>query len=392
MDAEREWSGMDREKVSLVACDGYEREKVQWAVVRLFELLGGVENIALPGRSVFVKSNAVYGVAPDSGIVTNPEVVRAVVREFQKVTPDITIGDSPGGPFNAVMLKRVYEKTGLAKIARDTGVELALDTRSVEVSLPQGKAVKRLTLCRSMLDADCLVSVAKFKSHRYMNVTGPIKNLYGAVPGTAKLAYHSRFPDEREFADLVVDIHLAAAADFHVVDAVDVIDGDGSRNGSIRKMGAVTAGRNAFALESLLMELAGLEPSDSKPLEAAIGRGICGRGMGWVEVIGDSIEELRMPGFHLPSENLFSEHNLAVITGRVSRLFTVTPWPVPGACTRCGKCADLCPRGAITLGKEAAEVDLRKCIRCFCCDELCEFKAIGLKRPLLGRIFSRSQD
>jgi uncharacterized protein (DUF362 family)/Pyruvate/2-oxoacid:ferredoxin oxidoreductase delta subunit len=383
---------MDKERVSLVACDGYGREQVRRAVACMLELLGGVEGIAPPGQSVFIKSNAVYGAAPDSGIVTNPEVVRAVVREFQKITRDITIGDSPGGPFNAPLLRRVYEKTGLAEIARDTGAKLGLDTRPVEISFPQGKAVKRLTLCRSMIEADCLVSVAKFKSHRYMNVTGPIKNLYGAVPGTTKLAYHSRFPDEREFADLMVDIHLAAAADFHVVDAVDVIDGDGSRKGSIRKMGALAAGRNAFALESLLMELAGLEPSDSKPLEAAIGRGLCERGTGWVEVIGDSIEELRMPGFHLPSENLFSEHNLALITGRFSRLFAVTPRPVPGVCTCCGKCVEVCPRGAISVGKEVAEVDLRKCIRCFCCDELCEFKAIGLKRPLLGRMLKRSPD
>jgi uncharacterized protein (DUF362 family)/Pyruvate/2-oxoacid:ferredoxin oxidoreductase delta subunit len=383
---------MDKERVSLVACDGYGREQVRRAVACMLELLGGVEGIAPPGQSVFIKSNAVYGAAPDSGIVTNPEVVHAVVREFQKITRDITIGDSPGGPFNAPLLRRVYEKTGLAEIARDTGAKLGLDTRPVEISFPQGKAVKRLTLCRSMIEADCLVSVAKFKSHRYMNVTGPIKNLYGAVPGTTKLAYHSRFPDEREFADLMVDIHLAAAADFHVVDAVDVIDGDGSRKGSIRKMGALAAGRNAFALESLLMELAGLEPSDSKPLEAAIGRGLCERGTGWVEVIGDSIEELRMPGFHLPSENLFSEHNLALITGRFSRLFAVTPRPVPGVCTCCGKCVEVCPRGAISVGKEVAEVDLRKCIRCFCCDELCEFKAIGLKRPLLGRMLKRSPD
>jgi ferredoxin len=189
----------------------------------------------------------------------------------------------------------------------------------------------------------------------------------------------------------VVDIHLAAAADFHVLDAVDVIDGDGSRKGSIRNMGALAAGKNAFALESLALELAGLDPSDSMPLAAAVRRGVCGRGVGWFEVLGESVASLRSPGFRLPSENLFSEHRLAAISGRFSRFFAVTPYPLPGACTRCGKCVEVCPRGAITLGKEAAEVDPRKCIRCFCCDELCEFKAIALRRPLLGRIF-RPQD
>jgi uncharacterized protein (DUF362 family)/Pyruvate/2-oxoacid:ferredoxin oxidoreductase delta subunit len=383
---------MEKERVSLVACGSYERERVQEAVARALSLLGGAESIVEPGKSLFIKSNVVYAAAPDSGIVTNPEVVRAVVREFKKVTRDITIGDSPGGPFSATMLKRIYEKTGLADVARDTGTELGFDTRVSEVSFPQGGVIKRLSLCRAMVEADFLVSVAKFKSHRFMNVTGPIKNLYGAVPGTTKLAYHSRFQGEREFADVVVDIHLAAAADFHVLDAIDVIDGDGSRKGSIRNMGMLVAGRNAFALESLTLELAGLEPSDSKPLEAAIRRGVCQGGMEWFEVLGDDVEALRSCGFRLPSENLFSEHSLAVISGRLSRVYAATPRPVPGACTRCGKCAEICPRGAISMGRKVAEVNLRKCIRCFCCDELCEFRAIGIRRPLLGRIFRRSQD
>jgi uncharacterized protein (DUF362 family)/Pyruvate/2-oxoacid:ferredoxin oxidoreductase delta subunit len=389
---DRSGAKMGKESVSLIACDGYEREAVKSAVVRALELLGGAESIIEPGRSVFIKSNAVLAAAPDSGIVTNPEVVRAVVREFQKITRDVTIGDSPGGPFNGTILKRIYEKTGLAEVARDTGAKLGLDTRTTEVSLPQGGVVKRLTLCRAMVEADCLVSVSKFKSHRFMNVTGPIKNLYGAVPGTTKLAYHSRFNSEREFSDVVVDIHLAAAADFHVLDAVDVIDGDGSRRGSIKRMGVLAAGRNAFALKSLILGMAGLEPSDSKTLQAAMRRGLCESGTDWFEVLGDNIEPLQSGGFQLPSENLFSEHHLAVISGRLSRFFAVTPEPLPGVCTRCGKCAEICPRGAISVGRTTAEIDLKKCIRCFCCDELCEFKAIGMRRPLLGRVFNRSRD
>lgn len=380
---------MREEKVSLVACGSYGRESVDTAVAEALALLGGVERIARPGRPVFIKSNAVFAAAPDSGIVTNPEVVRAVIGEFRKVTDDVTIGDSPGGPFNQPLLKRVYEKTGLADAARETGAKLCFDTRAVDISFPQGKVIKRLSLCRSMVEAECLVSVSKFKSHRFMNVTGPIKNLYGAVPGTTKLAYHSRFDGELGFADLVVDVHLAAAADFHLLDAIDVIDGDGSRKGTLRKMGVVAAGENAFALESLILEVAGLEPTDSKPLHAAIQRGVCPPGSGWYEVLGDGIEQCYGGDFRLPSENLFSERTLALLSGRLSRLFAVTPRPLPGACTLCGKCAEVCPRGAITMGRRAAEVDLRRCIRCFCCDELCEFKAIGMRRPLLGRLFGR---
>lgn len=380
---------MRRESVSLVACEGYERGRVERAVARALELLGGAESLVEPGRPVFIKPNAVYAASPASGIVTNPEVVRAVVREFRRVTDDVTVGDSPGGPFNQVLLRRVYEKTGLAEVARETGARLGLDTTTVEVSLPEGVAVKRLTLCRPMVEAACLVSVSKFKTHRYMNVTGPVKNLYGAVPGTAKLTYHSRFEDERDFADLVVDVCLAVDADLHVLDAVEVIDGDGSRKGTLKEMGVLAAAMNPFALEALALDLAGLQHAVSKPLAAAARRGACPEGKGWFEVLGDEVDSFPPGAFRLPSENLFSELPFARISGRFSRLFASTPHPLPGACTLCGRCAEVCPRGAISMGKKAARVDLRKCIRCFCCDELCEFRAIGIRRPLLGRMFRR---
>ena len=377
---------MNNEIVSLVRCDSYEPERVGAAVCEALGLLGGPASIAEQGQSVFVKVNAVMAAGGDSGVVTNPEVVRAVVLELKKVTDRVTIGDSPGGPFNQTLLRRVYEKNGLAQVARETGAELAFDTSVVEVPFPEGKSIKRLTLCRSMLEADRLVSISKFKTHRYLNLTGPIKNMYGAVPGTQKFVYHSRFDNEREFANLVIDVHLATRPAFHVVDAVHAIDGDGSRRGTIKKMNAIAAGRSAFALESLIVDMAGLEPTDSMVLAAAIDRGICPEGTGWVDVLGDDPEAFRLTDFRLPSVNLFSERVPAKVSERLNRFLAASPMPVPGACTRCGVCAEVCPRGAMTIGPEVAVVDLKKCIRCFCCDELCEHQAIEIRKPFLGRL------
>ena len=372
--------------VALSRCDSYDPEQVRVAVRRSLELLGGVERFAGKGESVFIKVNAVTASDPATAIVTNPEVTRAVVGEFQRVTDRITIGDSPGGPFNQALLKRVYEKTGLAGVARETGAALGLDTETVEVRLPQGKSIKRITLCKSMVEAGTLVSICKFKSHRYMNITGPIKNTYGAVPGVSKFVYHSRFEDEREFADLIVDVHLACHPALNVADAIEVIDGDGSRHGQIRKMRTLGASTNAFALESLLVSMAGLKYSDSKVLRAAVERGVCPAGTGWFETLGDDPAGMSIHDFRLPGENLFSERVPARIAGRFSRAFAVTPRPLPDKCTGCGTCRDICPRQAITIVDGLARVDSSRCIRCFCCDELCVHQAIGLRVPLLMRL------
>ena len=379
---------MDQESVSLVACDGYGRESVAESVGRALELIGGARSIATPGQSVFLKVNAVSASEPQTAKVTHPEVVRAVAEQFLKVTDRVTIGDSPGGPFNQTLLKRVYEKTGLAAVARETGADLAFDTRTTEVSFPEGKSVKRLTLCSSMVEADRLVSLSKFKTSRYMNISGPIKNLYGTVPGTTKFIYHSRFADDRAFADLVIDVHLASSPAFHLVDAIEAIDDDGSRHGEIKRIGAIAAGRSAFALESLMIEVAGLEIEDSRVLAAAARRGLCPSGR-WFTVLGDDVERLKVSDFHLPSANIFSLRVPALAAERFARFQTVTPRPLPGKCTRCGMCAEICPRQAIKMGEKAAEVDLKRCIRCFCCDELCEHDAIGLRKPLLMRLVRR---
>jgi uncharacterized protein (DUF362 family) len=376
---------LDREQVSLVECRDYSRRSVSEAVRKALELLGGAGGIAAPGASVFMKANNVIAAAPETAVVTHPEVMRAMVEEFGRITDRVTLGDCPGGPFTRTMLRRVYGKTGLAAVAEETGAALAMDTGVVEVPFPEGRVMKRLTLCKSMMEADHLISVSKFKSHRYMNVTGPVKNLFGAVPGTTKFNYHSRFEDEHDFAGLVVDIHLASRPSFHVVDAVEVMQGEGARSGSKRNLGFIAAGRNAFALETLVLELAGLKLEDSRPLKAAIDRGVCPGEGGWFEVLGDDRDKLSIDDFQLPSRNFFSERNVAFLTERLSRHFTPRPHPLPGVCTGCGRCAQICPRKAITVQEELARVNLKKCIRCFCCEELCEYGAVQIKTPLLAR-------
>lgn len=47
-------------------------------------------------------------------------------------------------------------------------------------------------------------------------------------------------------------------------------------------------------------------------------------------------------------------------------------------CTACGRCADLCPAGAVTVQKTAV-IDGEKCIACGECLAVCPFDAVGFK-------------
>ena len=372
--------------VAITGCRSYDRGLVEENVARLFELQGGPEAFVSPGQSVFIKVNGVIGAAPEKGITTHPEVVRAVVRQFQKVTDLITIGDSPGGPFTPVYLKRVYEKCGFAEVARETGAELGFDTSTALVTVPAGKALKSISIAKAMSDADCLVSVSKFKTHMFLNITVAIKNLFGSVPGANKFLYHSRFTRDADFADLIVDVLLASAPDLHVVDAVVGMDGNGPRAGGLIDLGFLAAGRDAFAVDTVMMELIGIDAKANKPLAAAMRRGLCTGKVAEIDVLGDRVEDLAYSGFRLPTKKDISEHVPQLIMKQFGEHVALRPAPVAGKCTACSKCVDICPAKAMTIEGGVARVDLKKCQRCYCCHELCEFDAIELERPLLMKM------
>lgn len=375
--------------VALLACDDYHREEVEAKVAEALSLLGGPAAHVGEGESVFVKVNSVVPLDPDRCATTHPEIVRAVVLQLRQVTDRIVIGDSPGGPYTRAILKKSYERTGIADVAAETGAALNYDVSETQVSLPEGSQMKRFVLCRPMVEADRLVSIGKVKTHVFMGLTCAVKNLYGAVPGMQKFTYHSRFCQESDFADLVVDIALAADADLHIVDGVWGMEGNGSVWGIPRRMGLIAAGRDPFAVDCLIGDLLGLKQGFNQPLAAAVGRGLFHGEASKITVAGDDLERLRTGDLLLPTRKSAVKWLPAPLMNTYSSLMLVRPYPNPERCIACGKCAEICPAGAIVIRGKVAVVDPSKCIRCYCCHELCEYDGIDLVRPIVASVRGR---
>ena len=68
-----------------------------------------------------------------------------------------------------------------------------------------------------------------------------------------------------------------------------------------------------------------------------------------------------------------------MVKGVLKRAFVRRPKVKAALCEGCGICAEVCSPRAISMADRAPSFDYSRCIRCYCCQEMCPQGAIGLK-------------
>jgi len=390
------------ETVSLIPCADYDPKLVSAALKESLDLLGGLERFVQPGQRVLLKVNLLMAADPEKAITTHPAVVEAMVRMVQALGAHPVIGDSPGAvPYTPGGLRRAYRVSGLQDVAARTGAELNFDTTVVSVSNPDGVLIKRFEVIRPAVEADVLISMPKLKTHMFTWFTGATKNLFGVVPGVAKVGYHGKLPTLDRFAEMLLDLIVAVRPALHVMDGVLAMEGDGpGLRGRPRHAGGLLASSNAAALDAVACDLIGLDPMRLELLQAAVRRGWWSGRVEDIEVLGAQREDISLPGFKLPSSmaknprafdrlGVVSERMAEWLIGRTRYSFTPRPEPQAHICTGCKLCVNACPQQAITIRNRHAVIDDKNCIRCYCCHELCPEAAVDIRFSPLGRAFRR---
>ncbi|MFA5307941.1 MAG: DUF362 domain-containing protein [Dehalococcoidales bacterium] len=379
-----------KSRVALVACDTYDEEKVYRAVARGVGLIGGIEQFVTAGEKIVLKPNVLIGSAPEKCVCTHPAVFKAAAKIFLESGAVLSCGDSPGFGGTAAGMRTA----GLKQVADELNITVADFSKGTSVSHREGRLVKRFTIADAVLAADGLVSLSKLKTHGLMRMTGAIKNQFGCIPGLIKGQHHARMADPFEFAAMLADLNTLLKPRLYIMDAVMAMEGNGPRNGSPRKIGAILVSKDPVALDAVACKIINLDPAFVPTLASGEKTGLGTYHEENIEVAGEKAADFICPDFDVVRKPV--EH---AVSGRFRIFFKNRMSPRPlidkDKCTECGTCIRHCPvtpKAVDWVGGDEKRPPVHnydRCIRCFCCQELCPEGAILIKESWLGRLLNR---
>jgi uncharacterized protein (DUF362 family)/Pyruvate/2-oxoacid:ferredoxin oxidoreductase delta subunit len=371
--------------VSVVRCTDYDRNRVHDAVKRAVELLGDMQDFVKPGERVLIKPNLLKARPPEAAVTTHPEVVRAVIRLVHEAGGRAIVGDSPG----MGDLKKVAEKAGILDVVNEEGAQLEDLSEALEVK--NNGRFQHFEVSRLAYEADVLINLPKLKTHGMTTLTGAVKNLFGCIPGRRKIQWHFNTGVNHDlFMRMLAELYALLKPRITIMDAVIGMEGNGPGSGDPRQIGAVLAGRDAVAVDTVSARLLGVAAERLPLLRSARTAGIGETDLGNIALLGDPLESIAVRHFRLPPQEHLEWRLPEWARRSLKNALTTMPVINHNLCIRCGICQGHCPQGAIEERGTLLEIRYRDCIRCFCCQEFCPQGAITVRKGWALALLPRS--
>lgn len=348
--------------VSCVRCSTYDHSEVRKA---LEETLAHLNVSFKPGMRVLIKPNLMSPVRPERAITTHPALLEELCKILKVAGVEILIGESAF--YNTGDAFDICAITPLSRYAKIINFETE-PRHTVTV----GGKVGVVPLPEILFHVDCIINVAKMKTHGLTGVTLCVKNLYGCIPGALKQGYHKILPNPRAFSRFLVRLHGEIAPQVNIIDGIVGLEGEGpGAAGHPIPSGLIVAGTSAYAADIIASEMMGFRPDDIHTNRYS------GIRRAEIETIGSGRDDQK--SFKKPLSANFPY--LIYFAGLLPKSRIAFD---PERCVGCGLCGEKCPAGAISFdpGPECVH---QSCILCYCCMEICPHSAVYLREHWIRR-------
>lgn len=381
-----------KSKVVVLPCEVYEEEKIYNLLKAGLKELGGLEALIGKEEKILLKPNLLKKAEVEKAVITHPVVVGAFARILREEGyANIVLADSCGHGTT----RQVIQGTGMDTYLEKYEIPAIDYTKGVHVDYPQGIQAREFILPKELLEADCVISLSKMKTHALERITGAVKNSYGFIYGKNKAIGHTRYPSADSFARMLIDLNQYVKPRLYIMDGITAMEGNGPGSGDPVAMNVLLMSTDPVALDSVFARLVYLKP-EMVPTNyhgEKMGLGHC-REENIEIVVADAMHSKQLvsmedlvcrygkPDFNVDRTQIRS--NVWTKLAKALNIFQKKPYIEPDKCIRCGICVNSCPvpgkAVAFRKGKENPPVyDYKKCIRCFCCQEMCPKKAIKVK-------------
>lgn len=362
-------------------CPDYTPEKLDEALKKILSPVTS-EIGGIAGKKVMIKPNLLEYRKDGDPAAIHPQLIAALCRYLTaEKAAKISIIENPAVRTADAIIRQM----GILPELEALGVTVQNCAAYEKIRMPENCRYHQLEAAVEFKDADLVIDLAKAKTHAMMVLTCGVKNLFGLVRGSERLAWHlavgRNFDD---FADMLLDLYLLVKPQITLLDAVIGMEGNGPGSGAPVPLGFLCASSDALALDVSVAERLGV--TSTPLLKQAAARKLIPETVNCGEV--PEIHALRLPeppektlewGVYFPVKLRKFLRNILLSRPVVNR----------DECISCGLCAKKCPPQTLKMVNGVPKFDYPGCIRCFCCQEFCPKGAITVTQSPALKVLSK---
>jgi uncharacterized protein (DUF362 family) len=217
--------------------------------------LGGISKFVKKGQTVVVKPNIGWDVTPERAGNTNPLLVNRIIKHcFDAGAKDVYVFDHTCDNWN-----RCYSNSGIERAVKDAKGKIvsgASESYYQDVTITQGKKLKKAKVHELILESDVFINVPILKHHSSADLTIGMKNLMGNV-------WDRGFWHSNNLHQCIADFTSFRKPDLTVVDAYYVMKKNGPRGVSkddVVTMKSQIVSTDIVAADAAAAKLFGTEP------------------------------------------------------------------------------------------------------------------------------------
>ncbi|MGB3975205.1 MAG: DUF362 domain-containing protein [bacterium] len=244
----------------------------------------------IKNASVLLHPNLVRPHLSRPASFTDPRLILAAAALFKESgAGSVGVGENPGLKYPA---RQAFKESGLTdSLAKmDVNAHYFDEGKWKQVSNPQGRLFRTITVSQDVLDTDFFVNIPKMKTHMLTEVSLCLKNLLGIIHDNDRMLLH-----RNDIADKVVDLNFVRSPDLNIVDGLWAMEGQAPFHGmSIEEFNVLVIGKKAPVVDAVCCRVMGYIPDEVPHVKLALKRLVKDwNGEDQVELCGDSIGSIK---------------------------------------------------------------------------------------------------